>query len=164
MVLADRAEVYWNIHRKVYSVRVKGRVRWHSKRLLVLNAEFRVGLKGQARVIVEKRKNVHAVIRGEVHHPPDCFRMEHGTQLRYDPYDVDAGGFVPAWHPFPGSIPVVRAGAVFLAVQMGRPYILARNVQSMKSWDQEARAVELRAAVAGLKRHLDTHLEQPVKA
>lgn len=150
MLLIERGDVYWNVRRKVYSIRSEGRVRWHTTNVLVANAQFKVSVKGQARVIVEGVKNVHAYIRGEIHRPPEWFRMEHGTLLTYRPYEIDDGGFVPVFHPFPESYPIIFASTVWLTVENGRPRILARGTQAMKSWHHEVRCVELRGQVRKL--------------
>lgn len=64
-----RVEVYWNFHRKCYSVRAlegpeKGRVVDHLQQLVVKDAKLVVRQAGRAKVLREKRKNVHAFVRG----------------------------------------------------------------------------------------------------
>lgn len=82
--------VYRNLHENAFSVRdVKtGRVLAHADTVLVRNAEFRVGEKGRQRVLQEKRKNVHAGVRGELvldfSTIPDQLPA---NQIRYDPYE-----------------------------------------------------------------------------
>jgi hypothetical protein len=60
----ERVEVYWNFHRKEFSVKVRGKVVLHTKRAFLYGAQFKVSEAGRQRVLREKRKNVHAVIRG----------------------------------------------------------------------------------------------------
>ncbi len=64
-----KVEVYWNFHRKLFSIRAaegreKGRVIAHAYHVTLWGAEFRVSAAGRERVRREKRKNVHAVVRG----------------------------------------------------------------------------------------------------
>lgn len=61
-----RVEAYYNLHRKCLSYRPSGgRVR-HAHTLLLNNVRFSVQPAGRAKVLLEKRKNVHAFVRGEV--------------------------------------------------------------------------------------------------
>ena len=67
-----KVEVYYNLRKKRLSVRSRitgptyGKVITHLDRILLTNATFHVSEPGRQRVIREQRKNVHAVIRGEV--------------------------------------------------------------------------------------------------
>ncbi len=54
--------VYWNLHKKCYSVRFRGRVIHHLDRLIGVNATFRVSQAGRKRVLREQSKNVHAFV------------------------------------------------------------------------------------------------------
>lgn len=69
-----RVDVYFNIHKskkegmKIYSIKNKktNRVVNHlSGNFFIRNARFVVSEKGRNRVLKEKKKNVHAFIRGE---------------------------------------------------------------------------------------------------
>ena len=69
----DKLEVYRNLHKKCFSVRRKGKVieyiydsGMHRRRveLYLINAQFVVQPAGRERVRREKRKNVHAFVRG----------------------------------------------------------------------------------------------------
>lgn len=61
-------EVYFNLHKRVFSVRdVKTRrVIAHTRNLILKDVTFKVSEAGRQRVLREKRKNVHAVVRGEI--------------------------------------------------------------------------------------------------
>lgn len=61
-----KAKVYWNFHRKCFSVQVNGRVVARATHVTLWCPSFRVGKAGRARVLREGRKNVHAYIVGEV--------------------------------------------------------------------------------------------------
>jgi len=52
--------VYWNLHKKCYSVRFRGRVIHRLDRLIGVNVTFRVSEAGRKRVLREQVKNVHA--------------------------------------------------------------------------------------------------------
>jgi len=64
-VLNKDVEVYYNLHKKCLSVRRKGIVIDHVNSILLKNARFVVQPAGRKRVLKEKRKNVHAFVRGE---------------------------------------------------------------------------------------------------
>ncbi len=66
---AFRRDIYRNLHFKgevVYSVRKDGLVEGHALCYVMDGVTFHVGPKGNQRVRDEKRKNVHAVVRGHV--------------------------------------------------------------------------------------------------
>jgi hypothetical protein len=60
-----RVDVYWNLHKKCWSVRHKGLVLGYASRLVVNDAKFVVQPAGRRRVLETKKKNVHAFVRGE---------------------------------------------------------------------------------------------------
>ena len=69
MTQAKPARVYFNLHKKVWSVQgyIKGRgwiVLFHCPELWLENVTFKVSEAGRQRVIRSRRKNVHAFIRG----------------------------------------------------------------------------------------------------
>tara|TARA_Y100001951_G_scaffold52289_1_gene41402 strand:+ start:390 stop:737 length:348 start_codon:yes stop_codon:yes gene_type:complete len=64
-VLNKNVEVYYNLHKKCLSVRKRGLVIDHVSSILLKNAEFVVQPAGRRKVLKEKRKNVHAYVRGE---------------------------------------------------------------------------------------------------
>ena len=64
-VFNKNIEVYYNLRKKCLSVRKRGLVVDHVRSILLKNAEFVVQPAGRKRVLKEKRKNVHAYVRGE---------------------------------------------------------------------------------------------------
>ena len=54
------AFIYWNLHKKCFSVKYQGRVIAYANRILAAHVEFRISEAGRQRVLREKRKNVHA--------------------------------------------------------------------------------------------------------
>lgn len=67
-----RVSVYFNLHRKLFSVRAeegpaKGRVIAHAPAVILDRPTFKVSEAGRQRVLRERRKNVHAYVCGELH-------------------------------------------------------------------------------------------------
>ena len=58
--------VYKNLHKDCWSVRQDGLVKAHAKELSLHSCVFKVSKHGRARVLKEKRKNVHAGIEGYI--------------------------------------------------------------------------------------------------
>ena len=92
-------EVYYNLHKKTFSVKHAGRVWFHTNVLTLHNCKFAVQPAGRAKVLEEKRKNVHAFIRGFFVRGDDHTNhgMLHKSQAMYNPYyfstfvDVNTG-------------------------------------------------------------------------
>ena len=61
-----KIEVYFNLHKKTWSVRQSGKVIGHTDYIQVKAPQFVVSQKGNERVRREKKKNVHAFVRGYV--------------------------------------------------------------------------------------------------
>ena len=61
-----KIEVYFNLHKKTWSVRQSGKVIGHTDYIQVKDPQFVVSQKGNERVRREKKKNVHAFVRGYV--------------------------------------------------------------------------------------------------
>lgn len=78
--------VYFNSRLKCYSIKFPGLSVVHSDRFVCLGARFTVGVSGRNRVLRERRKNVHALIRGDVSTSlPD--RYVRRVRVRYNPYE-----------------------------------------------------------------------------
>lgn len=71
----DNAQVYWNLTRHCFSVRVRVGAKWkvmaHADQCIVQQPKFKVNEAGRIRVVHTHHKTVHAVIEGRVHvyHP-----------------------------------------------------------------------------------------------
>ena len=61
-----RVEAYYNLHKKCLSYRPSGGKVRHANTLLLDDVKFAVQPAGREKVIREKKKNVHAFVRGEV--------------------------------------------------------------------------------------------------
>lgn len=56
--------VYYNLHKKCWSIRHKGKVIQHADQVYLKDVKFKVSEAGRQRVLKEKRKNVHAGVEG----------------------------------------------------------------------------------------------------
>jgi len=83
--------VYRNLHKDCLSVRQGGIVKCHAENVVLTDCEFKVSLAGQKRVRDEKKKNVHAFVKGFV---VDARRslelLDFGWEtVYYNPYSTD---------------------------------------------------------------------------
>jgi len=81
-------EIYWNSHRKMFSVRHKGKVVGHAHSINIPNAKFVVQPAGQRRVRETGQKNIHAFVKGDEfelleHGAPPVMFLKH--RVHYDP-------------------------------------------------------------------------------
>jgi len=83
-----RVEVYFNLPKKVWSVRdlATGLVVEHVNEITIENPVFSVQPAGRAKVIKEGRKNVHAVVRG--------------TRVTDDQVDANANAVSVGYNPY----------------------------------------------------------------
>ena len=82
-----RVEVYRNLHKQCWSVRdlSTGLVISHEDRVTVADARFVVRPAGREKVLRERRKNVHAFVRGEWLPNGSCLTsLPH--RVSYNPY------------------------------------------------------------------------------
>lgn len=59
-----RSQVYFNLHKRCFSVQQKGRVIGHADGVMLENVRFNVSKAGQRKVRETGRKNVHARVSG----------------------------------------------------------------------------------------------------
>jgi hypothetical protein len=102
---APRVEVYWNLHKKCFSYRLSGGKVTHARSLLLKDVKFAVQPAGRERVLREKKKNVHAFVRGTLLYVQNIKEMEdvvyapgasevidnvlyNGYAARYNPYEA----------------------------------------------------------------------------
>jgi hypothetical protein len=113
---ATRVFVYFNLHRKVWSVKAlngprRGSVIHHANFVRVRDASFRVSEAGRQRVLREGRKNVHAGVVGTLEEVADARPagvVYMGCTVTYNPRK--AGTFVAKL----GGLPVYGADHVTL--------------------------------------------------
>ena len=112
-------EVYWNLHKHVFSVRDRktGLVIGHCDEVKLHTVRFRVFEPGRQRVIRQKRKNVHAFVRGTIRDGSaliDAGCFGDGSEVaRYNPYD--GPHFVTA----SSGVPIEGAETALLVAQQG---------------------------------------------
>ena len=101
-----RVQVYWNLHKKQWSVVAlegerKGRVISHAAGAIFLeDVKFAVQPAGRDRVRREGRKNVHAFVRGEwVSNMAHVRTFRRWAPVVYDPYKFDTFVFVDNQEP-----------------------------------------------------------------
>jgi len=126
-----KVEVYFNLHKRVFSVRSckTGRVVHHTKHIRLFDPVFVVRESGRQRVLRERKKNVHAFVRGDTywfeptlfHRYEDCPTLD---TIGYNPYKYDS--FVK----MPDETPVRQAERAWLNVNGNdMPTIQAEGVQ-----------------------------------
>jgi|TARA_R110000765_G_scaffold351300_1_gene441284 hypothetical protein len=59
-------KIYRNLHKGCWSVKQNGLVKAHSDEINLYNCEFLVNENNRQKVIKEKRKNVHAFVKGYI--------------------------------------------------------------------------------------------------
>ena len=87
--------VYFNLHKKVFSLRNQKtrRVYSHGNHVVIANATFKVSEAGRQRVLREQRKNVHAGVQGDVFSQgiPMVFSGDYKVrEATYNPYLYDS--------------------------------------------------------------------------
>ena len=105
-----RVDVYYNLHKKTFSIKrtSTGKVVAHRDYVWIKDAQFVVSEAGRQRVLREKKKNVHAFIRGEWLDLSEGRAVTEGTKFggyaSYNPYK--AGTFMAY------DLPIHKADAV----------------------------------------------------
>jgi hypothetical protein len=105
-------DVYWNSHKKLFSVRKDGKVTRHVSQIMLCDCVFKVSKKGRERVLREQKKNVHAFVSGH-----ECYlpRQNGMTEIYYNPYEVDS--FVV------GGCPISSADYVWFSIHNDKPVV-----------------------------------------
>lgn len=118
-----RVEVYFNLHKRVFSVRncKTGRVIDHTSSVQIKDPTFVVRKSGRLRVLRERKKNVHAFVRGEI------MDTNHNActkdRLYYNPYEVDSFMVCKT------NEPIDKAKEAYLYIDSNnKPVILADGV------------------------------------
>ena len=92
-----KVEVYRNLHKNCWSIRdtKTGRVIEHTDSVHIKNAKLVVRKSGREKVLREKRKNVHAFVRGTI----ESCSSWHTEQIAYNPYKYDSFVLVESKEP-----------------------------------------------------------------
>ena len=126
----ERVEVYYNLHKHVLSVRQHGRVIMHTPCVELNDVTFAVQPAGRNKVIKEKRKNVHAFVRGNLVNSESkrigkCFALNnseieslrwlytwnpHWERVTYNPYKYETFVYSESKEPIYNSDRVIVDG------------------------------------------------------
>lgn len=85
-------EIYWNLHKKLYSVRRDGIVQLHAQAFILSDVKLAVQPAGRQRVLDTGRKNVHAFVRGrevgvyEHYQTPEHWETGEFKLIGYNPW------------------------------------------------------------------------------
>ncbi len=90
-----RVMVYYNLHKKTFSVQYKGKIILYADYVKLGNVEFRVRVGGKEKVRQEMRKNVHAFVIGDLKdycvYPCENMPLETNDNIiTYNPYKYDS--------------------------------------------------------------------------
>ncbi len=81
--------IYRNLHADCFSIRYKGKVIDRQKSLVAYGVEFKVNESGRQRVLLEKRKNVHAFVVAESYQATTKKRVDMLEKVYYNPYKIN---------------------------------------------------------------------------
>ena len=103
-----RSNVYYNLHKKCYSVREQGLVADHVDSIVLKDCRFNVAPAGQAKVRRTGVKNVHATVSGIIRFQMEKYFEEYGDfeSITYNPFKYDT--FVRLLWIYEDSPPVVE--------------------------------------------------------
>ena len=113
-------DVYYNFQRKCFSIRQYGKVIAHVLRVAIKFASFIVSQAGRTRVLKNKRKNVHAYVRGfatTFHH------LRVGKPVWYDPYHTP--NYMTSCNLNSPPLPICGANYVSFQMESDHPRVLA---------------------------------------
>ena len=129
MSKTDRVRVYYNLHKKCFSIQdyKTGLVTKHASRLFLTNAMFVVRKSGNERVRSEGKKNVHAFVNGIVNDKQDYTKVGVSYKVRYNPYEMDYFHYERIVNNKPKWLPVDNhwIGDVYLFIENGKPVMYA---------------------------------------
>ena len=129
MSKTDRVRVYYNLHKKCFSIQdyKTGLVTKHTNQLNLSNAMFVVRKSGNERVRSEGKKNVHAFVNGIVNDKQDYTKVGVSYKVRYNPYEMDYFHYERIVNNKPRWIPVDNhwIGNVYLSIVNGKPVMYA---------------------------------------
>lgn len=84
--VGQRVHCYYNLHKNCISVQYKGKVVGHTEDIALTDVKFVVRPAGRAKVLREKKKNVHAFVQGIV---VEKLVSDHWRRVSYNPYKGD---------------------------------------------------------------------------
>ena len=116
--IGKRVMVYYNLHKKTFSIQYKSLVIAHADYVKLNNVEFRVRQGGKEKVRSEMSKNVHAFVIGDLvdfkpYPSTDIPSPSSSKSITYDPYKYDTFVYKDSEEP------VMNAGEVEMINQPG---------------------------------------------
>ena len=122
----QKVRVYWNLHKKCYSVQSceTGRVIAHKTALTLADPKFVIRKAGQNKVRQEGRKNVHAFVVGYFSHRNGLARFPKAQKVTYNPYRNDTFVFAKTQEP------VLQAHVATMGTNNGKPSMWAEEISN----------------------------------
>jgi len=84
-----KVEVYRNLHKKCWSVRQGGLVKFHCSKVNLRDCQMVVQPAGREKVLREQKKNVHAFVRGYLCGEERVVQAFCWDDIYYNPYKAD---------------------------------------------------------------------------
>lgn len=85
--MSKQVLIYKNLHNGLFSVKQNGLVVAHVESIVLKNGFFDVNQAGRNRVIKEKKKNVHAYVKGFIVSINTVWQNEQKRLVTYNPYN-----------------------------------------------------------------------------
>lgn len=101
-----KAFIYWNLHKRCWSIRVSGRVIAHASQVQLRNVVYRVNEKGRQRVLAKRKKEVHAGVKGDLESYTTLEGVRSGpyrTAYTDRLYNTDDCPALVGYNPYKGS-------------------------------------------------------------
>ena len=84
-LIGEKVTVYFNLHKKLWSIKHKGKVKAHVKEVFLKPEKFHVNENQRQKVIKNKCRMVHAWINGTLMKKPEQAKSK-GRPISYNPY------------------------------------------------------------------------------
>ena len=122
----QKVRVYWNLHKKCYSVMCckTQRVIAHKSAVTLADPKFVIRRAGQDRVRREGKKNVHAFVVGYFGHRNGLARFPKAQRVTYNPYKNDTFVFAKTQEP------VLQAYVATMGTESGKPNMWAEEINN----------------------------------
>ena len=119
--------VYFNLHKKLFSVKQKNKVIDHTRSIILKDVEYVVWEGGRQRVLREKKKNVHAFVKGYVVDSiVETYSEKEILPVIYNPYNYNV--FVTDKEQVKSTTPVLKSEyAVLKAPEGSKPSVAAHG-------------------------------------
>ena len=151
--IGKRVMVYYNLHKKTFSIQYKGLVIAHADYVKLNNVEFRVRQGGMEKVRTEMSKNVHAFVIGDLvdfiaYPATDIPTASSSKSITYDPYKYDSFVYRDTEEP------VTNAREVEMINQPGGKIFQINEIASMNEGDVSYDPAKIDEFVAEAKKDI----------